>query len=469
LNKVILLVFGLVLLMGALSLSLPRPANADVISISPSSATVTSGGAVNISLVAHDDSQHLHDFQVYAYVTAGTATVTLNDAGTTCTHAAEGAKSCGADTWAPSVANAAWITFPQAAWAAMDADSTAQNVTVLVPMTVSCTATATILVIADQEGGTPEEPSGEPDPPVTAAEGELATTVTCNPGAVQITVIPEFQFAACNAVIEVEATVTVNDAPAPNGTEVKFSVNLGTVSPASDNTTGGEAQTNYRSPASSGGIATIRAEALGSSGQADVAVACNSQPAHLGFPNAVCVGGGRANVTFPWTPTAGATEQWLDLSLFDNGFASGTYLAARMDGTQSSLTWNGLLTGLPHYWRVTSLTAEGWLFSQTGAFVPCGDPEVRGINYACTGGGQASVTFFWAASTPPGYSQWVDLSVFNNGFAGGTFIGAGPFHVSAQQVTWSGILANVTHYWRVNNFSSDGWHDSSTGVFFAAC
>jgi hypothetical protein len=71
---------------------------------------------------------------------------------------------------------------------------------------------------------------------------------------------------------------------------------------------------------------------------------------------------------FLWTPSQQG-PQWLDLSLFDNGFALGTFLASGpMAAEQSTLTWDGLLPNAQHHVRVNTLTASGWFPSQTMTF-----------------------------------------------------------------------------------------------------
>jgi hypothetical protein len=71
----------------------------------------------------------------------------------------------------------------------------------------------------------------------------------------------------------------------------------------------------------------------------------------------------------------------------------------------------------------------------------------------CMPSGRVSVTFRWAPSTwfAAGH-QWVDLSIFNNGFIWGTFIGSGPFVAWNGEWRWDGLLPNTDHYWRVNTY-----------------
>ena len=193
--------------------------------------------------------------------------------------------------------------------------------------------------------------------------------------------------------------------------------------------------------------------------------------ARLGSAHAVC--GSDATVTFRWLRAQNGIQQWLDLSLHDNNFAPGTFLAAGpLDSATSEITWPGLVAGMPHYWRVNTWTADGWVPSQPligWAFVPCGPSHLRGVSYACTQGGRAAVDFLWAPSSPIAFSTWVDLTVFTNGFAPGTFVGNGPISPGAQSIRWQGILANVNHYWRVNLSYPPNWLTSPTGSFIAHC
>jgi hypothetical protein len=200
-----------------------------------------------------------------------------------------------------------------------------------------------------------------------------------------------------------------------------------------------------------------------------VSAALPSGPPALNFLSTACAGGS-ANVTFNWTPTSASTTQWLDLSLTDNSFGPASFVGAGpLDGRSSRYSWNGLQSGLAYFWRVNDLTAGGWMTSATGAFVPCGGPQLRGTDYACTADGRATVTFFVAAASPSGAANWLDISLADNGFAPGSFLSAGPFDGANQQVVWPGILPNVATYWRYNSALASGWSPSATGSFTVAC
>jgi hypothetical protein len=96
-----------------------------------------------------------------------------------------------------------------------------------------------------------------------------------------------------------------------------------------------------------------------------------------------------------------------------------------------------------------------------------------GVVQGCSAPGRATVTFTWEANAG-GEAQWVDLSLFNNGFAWGTFLGAGPFARTVREYTWDGLVPNTLHYYRVNTLAVfvqgikllyGPWHPSDTYAF----
>lgn len=187
------------------------------------------------------------------------------------------------------------------------------------------------------------------------------------------------------------------------------------------------------------------------------------------FPNASC-SGTQAAIAFNWKPTATATTQWLDLSVADNNFAPGTFSGAGpLGGTDGGYTWRGLQAGTAYFWRVNDMTPGGWMTSATGAFVACGGPQLRGTSYACTSDGRATVTFFVAPPSPLSSANWLDISLYDNGFAPGSFLGNGPNDGARQQITWPGILPNLPTYWRYNSNTPSGWVATQTGNFTVTC
>ena len=320
---------------------------------------------------------------------------------------------------------------------------------------------------------TPVPPTDTPVPP-TATATPASPTPTSTPIAALVNIALAANSVGCSGQIQVTVSATTpSGGPVPDGTPVTLSTSLGIITPTSGTTQGGGLFALFVAPASSGGTATLTVTVDGATAAANISVLCPTSAAVLGFPTTQCVNfpPTSVNVTFTFQPAAGALVQWLDLSLFDNGFVPGTFLGAgplTPDGT--TVVWQGLRPGLPHFWRVNALTPGGWVTSTTGAFVPCGAPALRttALTYACTGNGRADVTFRWAAGAPAGLLQFLDLTLFDNGFVPGTFLGAGPLSPTAQELTWRGLLANTVHFWRVNSLIF-GWNASLTGSFVAVC
>ena len=84
-----------------------------------------------------------------------------------------------------------------------------------------------------------------------------------------------------------------------------------------------------------------------------------------------CGGSGSraADVTFAWRPNADAMEQWLEVSVFDDGFVPGTYYTANV-GITSSFTWKGLLSNVAWFWRIKTWNGDGWASTRTSPIVP---------------------------------------------------------------------------------------------------
>jgi hypothetical protein len=176
----------------------------------------------------------------------------------------------------------------------------------------------------------------------------------------------------------------ITGAPIADGVKVNVSTNFGQVTPVEDLTAGGGIFFNFIAPPAHGqAVLTVTAGNVsaqkvvqvglggpgpgGSAGclplvqQMCVVVACGTGP------------GGTATVTFFWQSLNGEIVQFLDLSLFDNAFAPGTFLASGpLAPSTSSFTWTGILPGLTHYWRVNALFQSGtWFPTNTGFFTPC--------------------------------------------------------------------------------------------------
>jgi hypothetical protein len=191
--------------------------------------------------------------------------------------------------------------------------------------------------------------------------------------------------------------------------------------------------------------------------------------ATLDLPHATCAGGSTATVTFSWTPTNPGL-QWLDLTLADNGFAPGTFIGVGpLEAGTSSFAWSGLLPGLPHFWRVHTLTDAGWQASETGAFVPCGNPVLLPTAITCGLLGTATIDFRWVPIADAAAVQWVDLTL-DSTYPPGGFLSAGPLSAATTVYRWTGVRANLPHQFRVNALGGDGgWHTSTSDGLYPRC
>src|SRR5581483_7493837 len=86
-----------------------------------------------------------------------------------------------------------------------------------------------------------------------------------------------------------------------------------------------------------------------------------------------------------------------------------------------------------------------------------------GLVFECLPDNTVRAHFLWTSSGQG--EQWVDLSLFDNGFAPGTFLGAGPLPPGQTVFAWDGLIPNATHYLRVNTLTADGWFPSQTLIF----
>jgi hypothetical protein len=61
--------------------------------------------------------------------------------------------------------------------------------------------------------------------------------------------------------------------------------------------------------------------------------------------------------------------------------------------------------------------------------------------------------------------QWLDVSLFDNAFAVGTFAGFGPLTAAATAFETPGLAGGAVYYARVNTLTSGGWASSPTLIF----
>jgi hypothetical protein len=175
-----------------------------------------------------------------------------------------------------------------------------------------------------------------------------------------------------------------------------------------------------------------------------------------------------------------ATQQvWIDLSLFNNNFARGTFIGAGAflpeEGTQQ-FDWFGLRPARRHFYRLNALTPGGWVEVGRGVF---DTPDCRSVGQLVCGGGGDQSVLFALHSTPFGdglpmaREQWIDLSLFNNNFARGSFIGAGPFNAHpagpfGETFQWNDILPGRMHFFRMNAYyGGTRWVEVARGSFLS--
>ncbi len=166
------------------------------------------------------------------------------------------------------------------------------------------------------------------------------------------------------------------------------------------------------------------------------------------------------NVIFLWTP-GGQGSQWLDLSLVNNGFRLGTFVSTGPLGSSQYLfAWERLQPGATHFVRVNTSTPQGWISGSTYSFTTgnCHAPASRPLlfeQHCDTTPGKVSVTWRWTPSAEG--EEWADLSLFNNGFAPGTYIDDGPLPAGTDALVWNGLLERTPHTVRINSLTPAGW------------
>ncbi len=171
---------------------------------------------------------------------------------------------------------------------------------------------------------------------------------------------------------------------------------------------------------------------------------------------------------------------WIDLSIVDNDFAPDTFLNAgpftpSADGQLFS--WFDLTMQKTHFYRLNAHVGTRWVELGRGSFET---PDCFGLvnQIVCDrGSGTNLVGFalpFMEAQLPPGVparpqltalQSWLDLSLQDNAFIPGTFIGART-SLPSSTYGWSGIAPGLRHVYRWNLlYSDDNWYVQRRGSF----
>jgi hypothetical protein len=178
---------------------------------------------------------------------------------------------------------------------------------------------------------------------------------------------------------------------------------------------------------------------------------------------------GSATVTFSWPQTPGALQRWIDLSLFDNGFLPDTFSAVGWDNwafPTNTYTWDGIMPGLRHFYRVNVLYPDGWVTVASGSFVSIqGCPKPTATwggerDFQCDGD-FVNLTFGWIPGN--GDSQWLDLASSPEAMGQDAYQSFGPLSPDTNSLRLR--MTNASYWWRVNTHSAAGWSPSPIWSF----
>lgn len=161
---------------------------------------------------------------------------------------------------------------------------------------------------------------------------------------------------------------------------------------------------------------------------------------------------------------------WIDLSLQDNDFAPGTFIAAGPFVSTTEISsqvynWPHVLRDRTHFYRVNALMADGhWREVGGGTFrtPDCAPLTMLYCEFTGEAVGTVGARFEVGPQSfgteRPAIEFWIDLSIFSNplnpeldnAFPPGTFFGAGPFPPGGATFDWHGMINATRHYSRVN-------------------
>lgn len=168
---------------------------------------------------------------------------------------------------------------------------------------------------------------------------------------------------------------------------------------------------------------------------------------------------------------------WIDLSLVDNNFLSGSFVAIGPFLSQSdghAVFWNGLLPGKQHFYRFNALVGERWVQVGAGFFET---PDCDVVTQISCDSAEAlinKVRFNLAAWRPKGLGpppdkdhpvEWLDLTLWYDFFEGSSVVGT-PIHTPTTLEM--NILPGLRHFYRRNVLGVDGrWYAQWRGTFLS--
>ena len=104
----------------------------------------------------------------------------------------------------------------------------------------------------------------------------------------------------------------------------------------------------------------------------------------------------------------------------------------------------------------------GWRIRGADAAFPAAELSPN-LVFHCQPDQTVSVVLRWETSFQG--AQWVDVSLFDNDFAAGTFAGFGAFAATTTEFETPGLAGGALYYARVNTLTSGGWASSPTLIF----
>jgi hypothetical protein len=166
----------------------------------------------------------------------------------------------------------------------------------------------------------------------------------------------------------------------------------------------------------------------------------------LSFPTSTCTGD-TAQVSYDWLPVEGALEQWIDITVSDNGFVPGSYSSTQLNASASTYSAAAVNAHWPHFWRVNSRTAAGWQVSVTGSFTPCDWPVLLTGGVYCQTSTQARAELRWAPRSDKIGYQWLEISR-DGSFTDAGLVRVGPLAFGAQGFARGGFVVGEEYAFR---------------------